>query len=97
MTELSHLVHPTRCFCQIPDSEIRPWVIKRYVEQQSTVDLIRSTNDPREKEIISMVALFEVDDDTMLDLMDNAGMSEQHILHCRQVVMRILGIDALGG
>ena len=94
MTEQSHLSHPTHCFCQIPDAELRPWVTKRYVEHRPTMDLIRSTDDPHEKELISIVALFDVDDDTMLEMMGTVDLPEHHILHCRQNVRKMLGIDA---
>jgi len=38
MTEHDGLIHPTHCFCQIPDAELRPWVVKRYQEKRSTVE-----------------------------------------------------------
>ncbi len=93
MTDTTHLVHPGRCFCQFPDAELRPWVVKRYVEHCSTMDLMRSTDDPHEKELISIVAMLDVDDDTMLELMGNVDFPEHHILHCRQNVKRMLGIS----
>jgi hypothetical protein len=85
-------IHPTHCFCQIPDAELRPWVIKRYVEHCTTMDLIRSTDDPHEKELISIVGLLDVDDDTLLEMMGNVDLPQHHILHCRQNVKQMLGI-----
>jgi len=50
MTEHTDLIHPTHCFCQIPDAELKPWVIKRYQEHHSTMELLQSTDDPHEQE-----------------------------------------------
>jgi len=88
----SHLIHPTHCFCQIPDEELRPWVQKRYGENHSTIELINSTNDPHEKEIISIVALFDVDDESMLQMMGNVNLPEHHIIHCRENVKKMMGL-----
>ena len=92
MTEHTDLIHPTHCFCQVPDEELRPWVLKRYVEHNSTLDLLKSTDDPHEKELISIVALLDLDDDTMLRMMGDVDMPEHHILHCRLNVKQMLGI-----
>jgi hypothetical protein len=92
MTKTDHLLHPTHCFCQIPESELRPWAIKRYKERHSTLELICSTDDPHEKEIISIVAMLDVDDETLLELMGDVDLPEHHILHCRESVKRMLEI-----
>jgi hypothetical protein len=94
MTEQANLIHPTHCFCQVPNEELRPWVIKRYVEHCSTLDLMKSTDDPHQKEVISIVALLDIDDDTMLEMMGNVDLPEHHIIHCRQSVKQMLGIPA---
>jgi len=91
--EHSELIHPTHCFCHIPEAELRPWVAKRYVEQHTTLELIRSTTDKHEKEIISIVAMFDLDDKTMLEMMGDVDMPDHHILHCRDNVKRMLGVD----
>jgi hypothetical protein len=87
------LVHPTHCFCQIPEAELRPWVIKKYVEERSTIELINSTNGPREKEIISIVATLDLDEDTMLELMGGVDRPTHHIIHCREDIKRLLGLS----
>lgn len=87
------IVHPHHCFCEIPDAELRPWVEKRYGEKIPTVELIRATDDPREKEIISIVALLDVDEKSMLKLMGDVNQSEHHIIHCRENVKQMLGLD----
>jgi len=93
MKPATDLVHPQHCFCEIPDAELRPWVQKRYRENIPTVKLLHSTDDPRQKEIISIVALLDVDEKSMLELMGNSGKPEHHIIHCRENVKHMLGLD----
>lgn len=81
-----HLPHPKHCFCHIPGKELQKWAFQRYKENISTVDLLASTDDPREKEIISAVALLDVDDATLLKMMGDVNLPEHHILHCREKV-----------
>jgi hypothetical protein len=73
---------PKRCFCQFLFEELKKWARKRYCERRSTVDLLSSTNDPKEREIISAVALLDVDEQTMLKMMGGVDKPEHHILHC---------------
>ncbi len=92
MSEHNEDIHPTHCFCQIPEEELQPWVTKRYREHHSTMELLRSTDDAHQKEIISIVALLDVDDATLLEMMGNVDLPEHHIIHCRQNVKAMLGI-----
>ena len=78
-----NLVQPTHCFCMISDSEMAPWIIKKYRDHISTLDLMLSTTDPHEKEVISIVALIDVDDTVMLRMMQNVDRTDEHILECR--------------
>ena len=90
----SELVPPHHCFCEIPDAELKPWVEKRYRENRPTVELIHSTDDPRQKEIISIVALLDVDEESMLRMMGDVNKPTHHIIHCRENVKRMLGLDS---
>jgi len=92
MNVTRHIVHPTHCFCQMPDADLRPWVIKRYVEGRSTLELLENTDDPYERELISIVALLDVDDETLLEIMGDVRLPQHHILHCRENARRILGL-----
>jgi hypothetical protein len=89
----SGLVKPQHCFCDIPDDELQPWVEKRYGEHRPTIELLHSTNDPRQREIISIVAMLDVDEATMLQLMGDVDKPSHHIIHCRENVKRMLGIE----
>ncbi len=94
MKEHDHLVRPAHCFCQIEEKELIPWVVKRYIENHSTTELLKSTDDIHEREIISIVALLDVDDTTLLELMGNVDLPDQHILHCREVIREMLWLES---
>ena len=94
MNEKSELIPPRHCFCEIPETELRPWVQKRYVDKIPTMTLLHSTNDLHQREIISIVALLDVDDESMLKLMGDVDKPDHHIIHCRESVKRMLGMTS---
>ncbi len=96
MTQHEDSISPRHCFCEIPEEELRPWAEKKFKEHLSTLDLIRSTDDPRQKEIISIVALLDVDEETMLQMMGDVQQPTHHIIHCRESVRQMLGLDNAG-
>jgi len=89
----SGFVDPTHCFCQVPDEEMRPWVKKRYVDHVPTMELLQSTHDPHEKEVISIVSMLDVDDDSLVKMMGDVDMPTHHIIECRKNVRRMLGLE----
>ncbi|MBL7075972.1 MAG: hypothetical protein ISS31_00740 [Kiritimatiellae bacterium] len=89
----SGFVDPSHCFCQIPEQEMRPWVKKRHVDHVPTMELLQSTDDPHEKEVISIISMLDVDDDSLLSMMGDVDMPDHHIIHCRENVRRILGLE----
>ena len=90
MKHLDHLVHPTKCFCQIPSELIRKWVIERYVKNRSTIELMDSVSDPCDKEAISAVALLEADDSILLQMMSDVDLPDHHILDCREQAKKLV-------
>jgi len=88
----SGFIDPTHCFCEVPTEEMRPWVEKRYNEHVPTMQLLASTDDPHAKEIISIVAMFDVDEETLLGVMGGVDKPGHHIIHCREDVRRMLGV-----
>lgn len=89
----SGFVDPSRCFCQIPDEEMQPWVKKRYVDHVPTMELLQSTDDPHEKEVISIVSMLDVDDESLLSMMGGVDMPAHHIIDCRDKVRHMLGLE----
>jgi len=43
-----------------------------------------------EREIISIVALLDVDDKTLCKMMGDVNLPEHHIIHCRENVKKIV-------
>jgi hypothetical protein len=93
-TDSEHeLNHPTHCFCQLPLNDLKHWAEKRYREHISTLDLLRSAPDQHDKEVISAVAMLDLDETTMLEMMGDVDMPDHHLVHCRQQVRDLLAID----
>ena len=88
----SKLLHPTHCFCHFSEDELRPWVVRKFRDHISTTDLLRSTTDPHEREIVSIVSLLDVDEATLSQMMGDINMTGHQVLHCREKVKKMLGI-----
>jgi hypothetical protein len=73
--------------------ELRYWMEKRYLQRIPTLELLDATDDPHEKEVISIVSLLDVDEATMLQLMGDVEMPEHHIVHCREDVKKLLDLN----
>ena len=86
-------VHPSHCFCQVDESELKYWAIKRFKEDHTTVELLHSTTDAHQKELIGIVGLIDVDEASMLSMMGNVDLPDHHLIHCRKKVKSILGLD----
>lgn len=84
MAAIDHLQRPGRCFCQIPLQELEVWFERHYVQGIPTVELLKSAANTHDREVISVVALFELDDTSVLKLMGDVNLPEHHILHCRE-------------
>ncbi len=85
---IEHPIHPKKCFCQIPMKELKKWADKRFKDGIPTVELIDHANNDEEREIISIVALLDVDDQTLCEMMGDADLPEHHIIHCRENVKK---------
>jgi hypothetical protein len=79
--KLKHLKH---CFCQIPLADLEKWFNKRYQQGIPTLELLAQAGSAYEREVITIVAMFELDDETALQLMGDVNLPEHHILHCRE-------------
>lgn len=87
------LTKPTHCFCQIPKKDLQHWFHKRYNEHHSTIYLLSHTDDPYEKEVISIVALLDLDDKIVTEMMGDVNKPEHHVLHCRKEIQSMLHIS----
>jgi hypothetical protein len=84
MNLVDHLLHPQHCFCNIGIENLEKWFTKHYVDGVSTLELLDSTTDASEKEAICVVAMFELGEESMLEMMGDVNMPEHHIIHCRE-------------
>ena len=87
---LDHTVNPEHCFCQIPQKDLQKWADKRYHEDYSTIELLDTTSDPYEKEVISIVALLDADEETLVKSMGKVDKPEHHVIECRRDVKNML-------
>jgi len=86
----AHLPHPKHCFCNIPMGLLIKWFIKRHIEAIPTVELLEIADSDADKEAICAVAMFDIDEDSMLELMGDVHLPEHHIVHCRAKVQEEL-------
>ena len=86
----AHLPHPKHCFCNIPLELLRKWYIKRYVEAVPTMELLEMAERESDKEAICAVAMFDLDEDSMLEVMGDVSLPDHHIVHCRANVLQEL-------
>lgn len=94
---VEHVRHPKHCFCQIAPEELLFWAHKRYVENIPTIDLLNSTHDARQKEIISIVALLDADEKSLLEMMGDINLPDHHILHCREELKKMMKLTGQQG
>jgi hypothetical protein len=97
MMHNGHLMHPKNCFCQVSPEELLFWARKRYIENIPTLDLLNSVHEARQKEIISIVALLDADDESLLEMMGDVNLPDHHILHCREEVKKMIKLAGQQG
>lgn len=88
-------IKPRHCFCHYALDELKKWAMKRYRENYGTTELLSSTQDPHEKELISIVSLLDVDKDTLLSMMGDVRLPEHHILHCHRQLRKMLSQEGV--
>jgi len=84
--DISVLPAPRRCFCQIPLRELKRWALLKYVEHASTVALLGLAKDRREREAVAIVALLDVPDDDVIQMMTPLTQPNCNVLDCRDHV-----------
>jgi len=78
-----HLLHPKNCFCSISKDLLKKWFVKRYVEGIPTLELMNLADTESDKEAICVIAMFDLDEELMLEMMGDVNKPEHHIVHCR--------------
>jgi len=73
-----------QCFCELPVDELRVWAERKYCQGMTTQTLMAQAQTEHERELVAIVALFDVPEDQLSELMGNVNMPEYHIMHCRE-------------
>ena len=84
MLSIVKFKHSKHCFCQIPLADLEKWFNKRYQQGVPTLELLAQARNAYDREVIAIVAMFELDDESVLQLMGDVNLPEHHILHCRE-------------
>ena len=79
-----HSSHPHHCFCQVDFDLLTACFYKRYVQGISTLTLMELAASKEEKEIVCIVATFDVGEDKLFEMMGDVNLPDHHILHCRE-------------
>ena len=69
--------------CSIPIDEIGFWAEKRFIDKIPTVELLKQAQTDREKEIVTVVGMLDVDDATLDVMFNTAKESDCNIFACR--------------
>ena len=78
------------CFCETPLDELRQWAYRKYHQGMTTQALMAQASSEREREMVAIVALFEVPEEELLRIMGSVDKPEHHILHCREYFRDLL-------
>lgn len=91
-----HLPHPKHCFCNIPMELLRKWYKKRHVEGIPTLELMEMADSQADKEAICAIATFDIDEESLQEIMGDSNQPEHHIIHCKEKVLRELELELAG-
>lgn len=82
---IKHCGCPPKCFCKYDAHELQGIGYKKLVQGVPTVELIKSAKSPREKELISVVSMLDLDS-VVADIMIREKMSGEscNVLACRE-------------
>jgi hypothetical protein len=79
-----------RCFCKVPRDRLEFLARQKYVQGNATVDLVKKTSSPVEREEMMAVCLLNLSPEEVV----------QHVLQCQQDALRYLrerGIEVTPG
>ncbi len=85
VTQNYHTPCPSRCFCKYDADELKEVAYKKIIQKVPTLELLGSAKSQREKELISVVAMLDLDDN-VAEIMIREKMSAEScdVLGCRE-------------
>jgi len=84
------LEKPNRCFCTIPPSELIPWMQEKYVKGLSTMELMQKAVTPRDRELVTIIAMLDVDEKELDRMLHHQTKPGCNLKHCRDAVKKLL-------
>jgi len=80
-----HVTTGIKCsLCTIPIDEIGVWAEKRFIDEIPTIELLKQARNDRDREIITVVGMLDVDDAKLHTMLEAAKESDCNIFACRQ-------------
>ena len=70
--------------CTIPIEELGFWAEKRFINKTPTLELLKQAKTDRDKEIITVVGMLDVDDEQLYQMLGAAKETDCNIFACRQ-------------
>jgi len=90
-----------RCFCQVSRDRLELLARQKYVQGNATVDLVKKTTSPVEREEMMAVCLLNLPPDKLRGILSrDPEEAVQHVLQCQQDALRYLrerGIEVTPG
>jgi hypothetical protein len=85
-TITKHLVKNPRCFCKVPLTDLEKWAHKKYIEGKNTLQLLQEARSEYDKELITIIAMFDVDSKTMNKMLGHQTKPSCNLEMCRSHV-----------
>lgn len=76
--------------CSLSLDELSYWAEKRYIERVSTVELIKLAKTDKDKEIITIVGMLDVDDESLSKIGEEIDEHDCNIFSCRDKLRKLL-------
>lgn len=83
--------HVDSCFCEISLKKLLFWGRKKFGEGRNTVALLQEAKSHEDKDAIQVLALLDVDEKLLLELMQDVSKTDKHIIACRSKTKQFLG------
>ena len=93
MSEMQHsdtMAKQPRCFCKIPITELMPWAYEKYIKGHTTVELLGRARTNRERELISIIAILDVEKKTLDEKLGHQTKPTCNLERCRKMVKQWL-------
>lgn len=74
------------CFCQIPLTDLKKWAYEKFVQKKTTAELLAMAQSDYECELATVVALLDVDSQTLNRVLCHRTRPNCNLEKCRTMV-----------